>query len=146
MTKPRPPAVTAEQQAYNELCYYTLAHGDPSFIHQHVVDAFAAQSADERDKPIKLTFALVGLYLHVEKQLSGKQVQRVHMQLGRQKRRWPMLTLPTDRGAINATSVMAAPAGTDRDKMIHQWCASVWEAFRESRQVVVDLLGQYEIA
>jgi hypothetical protein len=29
--------------AYNELCCYTLAHGDASFIHQHVVDAFAAR-------------------------------------------------------------------------------------------------------
>src|SRR6478736_2672756 len=69
------------QDSFNELCYYTLAHGDPSFIHQHVVDAFAAQNADEQTKPIKLTFALVGLYLYVEKGFSGKRVQRVHMAL-----------------------------------------------------------------
>jgi hypothetical protein len=36
-------------------------HRDPSFIHQYVVDAFAAQQADEQTKPMKLTFALVGL-------------------------------------------------------------------------------------
>src|SRR5262247_2885212 len=77
-------AMTSED-AYNELCYYTLAHRDPSFIHQHVVDAFAAQNADEQTKPIKLTFALVGLYLHVEKRFSGRKVQRVHMDLARKK-------------------------------------------------------------
>ena len=53
------------EDAYHELCYYTLAHRDPSFIHQHVVDAFAAQHADEKTKPIKLTFALVGALLGV---------------------------------------------------------------------------------
>jgi hypothetical protein len=143
MTEPLPPAVTSEQQAYHELCYYTLAHGDPSFIHQHVVDAFAAQSANECDKPIKLTFALVGLYFHVEKNYSGKQVQRMHMQLGRQKRPWPVFALPAHRGSINATHVLAVPAGADRDRMIHQWCACIWEAFHESRQMVVDLLAQH---
>jgi hypothetical protein len=54
-----------DQDIYTELCYYTQAHGEAPFIHQHVVDAFAAQTAKENDKPIKLAFALVGLYLHV---------------------------------------------------------------------------------
>jgi hypothetical protein len=33
-----------EKSAYDELCFYTLAHArqDPAFIHQHVVDAYAA--------------------------------------------------------------------------------------------------------
>jgi hypothetical protein len=30
----------SEQDAYDELRCYTLAHRDPSFIHQHVVDAY----------------------------------------------------------------------------------------------------------
>ena len=51
------------RELYHELSAYTLSHPDPSFIHQYVVDAFAAQTADENTKPIALTFALVGLYL-----------------------------------------------------------------------------------
>ena len=43
------------QQAFDELCAYTLQRGDAAFIHQHVVDAFAAQQADENTKPIKIT-------------------------------------------------------------------------------------------
>src|SRR5262249_18691090 len=104
------------EEAYNELCYYTLAHRDPSFIHQDVVDAFAAQNAGEQTKPIKLTFALVGLYLHVEKQFSGRQVQRAHMDLARQKQLWPRFALPSDRGSQTVADVLAIPAGPARDK------------------------------
>ncbi len=75
--------MTSDKEAYNELCCYTLAHGDTSFIHQHVVDAFAAQTAGDGTKPIALAFALIGLYLHVEREFSGKQVQRAHMFLER---------------------------------------------------------------
>lgn len=50
-----------DHDLYNELSCYTIAHGDAAFIHQHIVDAFIAQTADESTKPISLTFALVGL-------------------------------------------------------------------------------------
>ena len=137
--------MNAEQDAYNELCFYTLAHQDPAFIHQHVVDAFAAQTADGNTKPIKITFALVGLYLHVEKQFSGRQVQLAHMKLGREKETWPTFQLPKERGAVSVTDVLAAPAGPERDRMIHRWCSSVWEAYRDNRQVIADLLGRHKI-
>ncbi|HSP17149.1 MAG TPA: DUF5946 family protein [Thermoanaerobaculia bacterium] len=135
----------SEQDAYNELCAYTLTHGDPSFIHQHVVDAYMAQHADEHTKPIGITFALIGLYLHVERQVSGRQVQRVHMQLGRKTREWPRFALPADRGSMTASDVMAQPAGPERDKAIHAWSASVWESFRANRQTVIDLLREHGI-
>ena len=133
--------MTAED-AYNELCCYALAHRDPAFIHQHVVDAFAAQSADGRTKPIKLTFALVGLHLHLEKQFSGKQVQRAHQSLARHRRTWPSFPLPRDRGAMTAVEVLAVPEGPGRDQAIHAWCASVWAAFRDSHQAVAELLRE----
>lgn len=134
------------EDAYNELCYYSLAHGDPSFIHQHVVDAFAAQNADEGTKPMKLTFALVGLYLHIEKQFSGKHVQRTHQFLARHKRSWPPFALPDYRGSLTAADVFSVPAGPERDQAIHAWSASVWEAFRNCRQMVMELLREYGIA
>jgi hypothetical protein len=133
------------ESAYHELCGYTLTHGDSSFLHQHVVDAFAAQQADEQTKPIKLTFALVGLYLHVEERLSGKQVQRVHMALARQKQRWPSFPLPAARGVLTADDVLAAPAGPERDRAIDAWCASVWDAFQDCRPAVAELLRQRQI-
>lgn len=134
-----------ERAAYEELQCYTLAHGDPAFIHQHVVDAWAAQHADERTKPIALTFALVGLYLHLELGYTGRQVQLAHMAMGRRKRDWPSFALPKERGSVTASHVMAAPAGPERDRAIDGWCASVWGAFQEARQEVSDLLERYGI-
>ena len=131
------------QEAYDELCCYTLAHGDPRFIHQHVVDAFAAQSASHNTKRIGLAFALIGLYLHVEKQFSGKEVQRVHILLAQRKRDWPSFPLPVDRGSITAAEVLACPAGAARDKAIDDWCRSVWMAFRESHSLVRKLVLEY---
>ena len=128
------------EDAYHELCCYTLAHRDPAFIHQHVVDAFAAQNATGATKPITLTFALVGLHLHLEKQFSGKQVQRTHQQLARVKRAWPVFPLPRDRGSMTAVDVMTRPAGPERDRAIHHWCASVWDAYRDSQPAVAGLL------
>jgi len=36
------------------------------------------QAAKENDKPIKLAFALASLYLHVENEFTGRQVQLAH--------------------------------------------------------------------
>ena len=132
------------EDAFDELRCYTLTHGDPAFIHQHVVDAFAAQNADEQTKPIKLTFALIGLCLHVEKQFSGKEVQRAHQFLARRRRSWPRFPLPRERGSVTVEDVIAVPGGPERDKAIHDWCVSVWDAFRDSHQAVKEVLDECE--
>lgn len=130
----------ADQLAYEQLQCYTLEHGGPEFLHQHVVDAWAAQTADGRTKPIRLTFALIGLYLHVEKGFSGRRVQRAHMQLGKRKRDWPSFVLPQDRGPVDARQVMVAPPGPERDRAISAWCRSVWAAFSAAEPAIVALL------
>jgi hypothetical protein len=129
----------SDQELYNELAFYTLAHGDPAFIHQNVVDAFAAQHAEESTKPITIVFALIGLYLHVEKGFTGKQVQRAHMQLAKYRRQWFMPALPLDRGAIRIQDVLAVAPGPARDAMIRKWCESAWQPWSASRQQIVDL-------
>ncbi|MFC2142213.1 DUF5946 family protein [Acidobacteriota bacterium] len=139
-------AGASERQSYEELQCYTLEHSGSGFIHQHVVDAWAAQHADEQTKPIGLTFALVGLYLHVERGFSGRQVQRVHMKLGRCKRTWPSFPLPRERDSMTAKEVMAAQAGPERDKTIDSWCASVCGAFSESHRPVAELLQHLGIS
>jgi len=86
------------EDAYHHLCGYTLGLRDAAFTHQHVVDAWAAQTAAATGKPIAITFALVGLYLRVEKGWTGRRVQLAHMQMGRQKQAWRPIVLPADRG------------------------------------------------
>jgi hypothetical protein len=136
--------MTAEE-AFHELCGYTLTLQDQEFIHQHVVDAFAAQTAEEHTKPIKLTFALVGLHLHLDRQFTGKQVQRTHQYLAARSREWPEFPQPSDRGTLTVLDVLAIPAGPGRHKVIDAWCTSVWKAYRASHSAVVALLRKHEI-
>lgn len=129
--------------AYDEVYVYTM--GRPGFILQHVVDAFAVQTANDQSKPISVVFGLVGLYLHLEKQFSGHQVQRVHMALGRRKREWPLMCLPENRGSVTVADVLVASAGPERDTAIENWCQSVWTAFGANREIVIALLREYQI-
>jgi hypothetical protein len=133
----------SDEDLFNELAYYTLSHPEPGFIHQHVVDAQAAQQADERTKPMKVVFALAGLYLFLEKDFSGRQVQLMHMRLAKRRKQWPRLPLPSGpRGEITVAAVMAADPGPARDEIIRAWCRSVWETWQESRPQIVSLLKQ----
>ncbi len=138
-------AVREERLAYDALCAYTLSLGDEGFIHQYVVDAFAAQQADDQTKPITLAFALIGLYLAVEHGVSGRHVQRVHMQLGRRKHAWPRFVLPAERGEMTAVRVLMVAEGEERDKAIRAWCRDVWLAYSTQRPRVTECLRQHGI-
>jgi hypothetical protein len=119
--------------------------GRPGFILQHVVDAFAVQTANHDTKPIGVIFGLVGLYLRVERQFSGSQVQKVHMELGRKKREWPSVDLPEDRGRMTVADVLEVSAGPERDMAIDDWCRSVWKAFGGNRETIIGLLRDYQL-
>jgi hypothetical protein len=129
-----------DKAVYEALSYYTLAHGDPAFIHQHVVDAFAAQHATEHSKPITVAFALVGLYLYIEKGFSGREVQQAHMRLAKRRREWPKFSFPADRGAVSVHDVMRAEPGRERDHVIEAWCASVWSTYSRARDQIAALV------
>jgi hypothetical protein len=129
--------------AYDDVYAYTM--GRPTFILQHVVDAFAVQTANAGTKPIAIVFGLVGLYLYCEKQFSGHQVQKAHMVLGRRRQEWPKVYLPEDRGSMTVVHVLAAPAGPERDTAIDDWCESVWAACCGNRQTIVDLLRKHQV-
>jgi Family of unknown function (DUF5946) len=129
-----------DEELFHELTCYTLAHADPAFIHQHVVDAYAAQHATTETKPIGIVFGLVGLYLYLEKDFTGRQVQKAHMQLANRRKKWELPPLPVERGAIVISDIVAAPAGEQRDALIWEWCASVWNAWSESREQIVALV------
>jgi hypothetical protein len=120
----------AQSEKFHELSFNTLAHPDKAyFIHQHIVDAFTAQTANEQTKPIGLIFALIGLYLFLEKGFTGRQVQLAHMKMAENKKAWPQRPLPASRGQITAAEVLNSSPGPVRDLMIKSWCASVWNDY-----------------
>jgi len=131
----------SNQDLYNELAYYTLDHPDKIyFIHQHVVDVYTAQHANDKTRPIAMIFALAGLYLYIEKNYSGKQVQIAHIRMSKNKKVWPSVNLPEQRGEISILKVLETPPGKERDLMIKRWCNSVWQAFDESHEIIASLV------
>jgi Family of unknown function (DUF5946) len=134
------PSSPSDQDILNELVCYTLELRDREFIHQHVVDAYAVQHAGPGSKPIGIVFGLIGLYLHLEKSFTGRQVQLAHMQLARRRRQWRAPTLPDQqRATIRVADVVAVPPGPERNAMIHQWCEAVWQDWQHARPEIAAL-------
>jgi hypothetical protein len=131
------------QNQFHELSFYTMAHGDKRFIHQHAVDAFAVQTADENTKPIKFFYGLAGLYLLIEKQFTGREVQQMHVLMSQSKKPWPQIHLPVDRGAIRVENVLSTEPGEARDEMIYNWCESVWLAFANYHETMAEWMQEY---
>jgi hypothetical protein len=134
----------ATHAAYEEV--YVYAMGRPGFILQHVVDAFGVQTASNDSKPISVVFGLIGLYLRVERHFSGRQVQEVHMKLGRRKREWPRVFVPEARGRLTVADVLATPAGAERDIAIDDWSRCIWAAVSGNRETVIALLREHNIS
>ena len=127
----------------DELTYYTLALGDPRFIHQHLVDAYQAQHVLHSKSTIGAAFALAGLYLAVERGLTGRQVQKMHMVMGSQSKQWPRFIPPKDVGPLTVADVLAVEPGPARDEKLLQWCASVWGAWSAEHDRVREMVDGY---
>jgi len=128
-----------EQELFDELAFDTLSRGDAAFVHQNCVDAFAAQHADARTKPMKIVFAVMGLYLHLEKGFTGRQVQLAHMRMARQRKEWPRIPAPAARADVTVADVLRAAPGAERDAMIERWCGAVWDTWQPQREAIVSL-------
>ncbi len=122
---------------YHELTIYTLSLGDTEFIHQHMVDAYAAQTADNSTKPMRLFFSLAGLYLFVEKNYSGRRVQQAHQKMASKTKNFIKINLPKNRGKISIADVLKEPAGSERNLMINKWAESVWTAYSNEHEKVI---------
>lgn len=132
-------ASVACRKLYYDLSYYTLSLQDPGFIHQLIVDAYAAQHVGARTKPITITFALAGLYLVNEKGFDGRRVQLIHIAMAKKNKSWPDFHPPESKEWLMAKEVMEVPDNL-KQEMIRKWSASVWEIWeREGDKIQVFL-------
>jgi hypothetical protein len=127
----------------HELSYYTLAHGDPRFIHQHLVDAYGAQHVRDSKSTIGAAFALAGLYLAVERGFTGRQVQKMHMLMGGKSKQWPRFDQPENVGPLRVADVLAGAPGPDRDEKLMQWCVSVWAAWSTQHGPIREMVDRF---
>ena len=129
------------QRIYGELTGYTVARNDPGFMHQHLVDAYAAQHANDAQPTIRVAFALVGLYLTFEQGAMGKQAQHMHMLLAQRSKQWPRFPRPARTGSLTVLDVMNAAPGAARDATLLDWARSVWEAWSHERERVKRMIA-----
>ena len=132
-----------DEKLFHELSFYSLSHKGEEFIHQHVVDAYTAQTADASTKLIAIYFALIGLYLLVEKNYTGKQVQNAHVTLSYQSKNFKPISLPEYRGETHIEDILNSLPGKQRDEMIYQWCKSVWGAYKEVSKEIEEMAGRF---
>ena len=123
-------------QLFSDLSSYTVAVQDPAFIHQHAVDAYEAQHAGGKTRNIAVAFGLIGLYLALEKEYTGAQVQRAHMEIAKLRKEWPLLDPPARPASVTVRDVLAAAEGPARHTMIRKWMAAVWESWTDRQQWV----------
>lgn len=121
---------------YFELTCWTLVQQNGRFIHQHAVDAYEAQHAGGRTRPITVVFGLIGLYFALEKGYTGRQVQQVHMMIGRTRRDWPRLEPPAHPANLTVMDVLRAGTDAEKEAMLMRWAASVWRSWRRRHQWV----------
>ncbi len=128
-----------------QLYYYTLSHPSSNFIHQHVVDAHTLQAANTSTGKLALVFAALGLYLFLEKGVTGREIQQVHVKLSSQKNVLPEFILPQESMNYPLANILSATPGSERDRAIYEWCEFVWKKFAVNKETIETWLRQHEI-
>jgi len=125
---------------YWELSAFTLSLADPDFPHQVVVDTYAAQHCGPGVNPITTAFAVVGLYLHLERGYTGRQIQLAHMFLGRTRRQWPRFHPPAVKATVTVRDVLQSISKDSYRGPIERWANAVWQTWQPQRWRVVGLV------
>ena len=125
-------------QKYSELSSYTMGKQDIQFIHQHAIDTYSAQHSGNEIKKITIAFSLIGLYYAIEHRFNGRQVQRVHTLLSRQKYNWDELQFQQpDKSSFSLTvfDVLKEQDGEIREEMLYGASLHVWNTQIMQRRI-----------
>jgi hypothetical protein len=90
-------------------------------------------------KNITIAYSLIGLYYAIEHRFSGRQVQRVHMLLSKQKHRWEQLELAKKPYSITVNDILNEKQGENRDNMINNWMCDVWNCWEHQHDWVKEI-------
>ena len=131
--------------AFSDLQSYTVSLQDPGFIHQHVVNACAAQHTGGTTRPITVAFGLIGLYPALEKGYTGREGERAHMRIAKAGNDWLLTDPPGRCAALNVMDVLQAGNNEEKDVIIRKWMSAVWASWAGRQQwvrVITDELLQ----
>jgi len=124
---------------FTNLSGYTLSNNNEQFIHQLIVDAYSAEHAGGCTKNITVMFALIGLYLVVERNYTGRQVQLLHMRIPKQN--WPYLEPPKHTASIKINDVVNAKTNSQKELLIYRWVSDVWDSWAEQHSYLHKIIN-----
>lgn len=116
---------------------------DEEFIHQMAIDTYEAQHGGGDTKNIAVVFGLVGLYLSLEKNYSGRQVQKAHMILGEKNKEWPKLEPPTFNWEYTVKDVLDSSLEKGLKEEIRKWAEVTWRGWGEQQKTIEDICNFY---
>lgn len=128
-------------ELFNQLSARTFAFQHPDFHHQLSVDAYGAQHAGGVSRNITTAYALIGLYLALEKNYTGRQVQHIHSIIPRQS--WEKLTPPDPAGALTVADVLKATTEEELYGAMKKWGQSVWDSWQAQHAWVKEKTAAY---
>jgi hypothetical protein len=129
-------------QLYHELSANFIMSPDLTFRTQHAVDAYGAQHSGSRVKNIRTAFSLIGLYLAVEREYTGRQVQQAHMELAKRNIKWSSFILPIRPYALSVADVLGV-VEANRNEMLMEWSKNVWDTWEEYHEWTRNICKSY---
>ncbi len=142
-----PPPVGASPECYAlslEVAAFELDHQALlGAHHQMMVDAYGAQHPGPPEKPIRLGYSLVGLYLAFERGRTGLEVRDAHMRMGKPDARWPVFVRPPGFASVTIADVSDAGARVGSPhghiEVLQLWAHAVWEWWSPAHEDVAHL-------
>jgi hypothetical protein len=131
------------EKLYHELSAYLMMNPDITFRTQHAVDAYGAQHSGRLVKNIRTAFSLIGLYLALECDYSGRRVQKAHLELVQKNIQWPSFDLPSRPYSLSVVDVLAIEEGTNRYEMLMKWAKDVWNTWEQYHERARNLCVKY---
>lgn len=110
-------------------------------LHQLTVDTYAAHHPRAGSPPIGTAFALIGLYLSLERGMSGPRVRDEHHRLARVRRSWPEFVPPPGLDALSHSILDVDRAVTNEAhaRALDAWAGAVWHAWGRHHGLVAEL-------
>ena len=93
-------------QLYHELSANFIMSPDVTFVPNMRLTHMVLQHSGNRVKNIRTAFSLIGLYLAVEREYTGRQVQHAHMELAKRNIKWSSFILPIRPYALSVADVL----------------------------------------
>ena len=107
------------------------------------VDTYAAQHSGDQTSALSLAFALIRLFLALERGASGLDVRTAHQKLARRNITWPRLERPLSVGSLTVQALADVASPQAYADQVQSWAADVWDAWGARHDEVAELVRQH---